>query len=357
MRAVAVTPGRREVGVVDAPAPVPAAGEVLLRTLEVGICGTDREIAAFEYGTPPPGEDTLVIGHESLAEVAEGGEGLAHGDLVVAMVRRPCGKPRCRPCAAGRQDFCVTGAYRERGIKEAHGFMTERFCDEPRYLHRVPPELRDCAVLVEPLTIAEKVLAEVWEIQQRLPWVDAPRGDGQRSVVLGAGPVGLLGAMALRGAGFAVTVCDRRPAPNEKAAVAEAIGAEYVSLTEVDVAELGHIDLVYEAVGASAPAFEMLRQLGDNGIFAFTGVPGRKARVELDAEALMRNLVLRNQVVFGSVNAPAEAYARAIDDLGAFKRRWPGAVAAMISGRHPLEAALDLLRERRSGIKHVIAIA
>jgi glucose 1-dehydrogenase len=361
MRAVAVAPARREIGVIERPEPSIGRGEVLLRTLEVGVCGTDREIAAFTYGTPPDGEDVLVIGHESLAEVAEETEGFALGDLVVPNVRRPCGLPQCRPCAAGRQDFCVTGAYRERGIKGAHGFMTELFCEEPRYLRRVPPELRDCAVLVEPLTIAEKALTQVWDIQRRLPWVDpeAPperRGEGLRAVVLGAGPVGLLGAMALRGAGFAVTVCARRPAPNEPAAVAEAIGADYVSLREVPVEDLGRIDVVYEAAGASAPAFELLAQLGESGIFAFTGVPGGHGPLELDADRLMLNFVLRNQVVFGTVSAPQEAFAQAIDDLARFKRLWPGAVRDLISGRHPIEDAPALLRERGSGIKHVVAV-
>jgi threonine dehydrogenase-like Zn-dependent dehydrogenase len=364
MRAVAVAPARREIGVIERPEPSPGRGEVLLRTLEVGVCGTDREIATFEFGTPPPGDDVLVIGHESLAEVAEVGpdvSGIAPGELVVPIVRRPCGLPRCRPCAAGRQDFCVTGAYRERGIKEAHGFMAEWFSEEPRFLRSVPAELRDCAVLVEPLTIAEKALSQVWDIQRRLPWVDpeAPRerrGEGLRAVVLGAGPVGLLGAMALRGAGFAVTVGARSPAPNPSAAVAEAIGADYVALPEVPAEELGRIDVVYEAAGAAAPAFELLAQLSENGIFAFTGVPGRGGRLELDADRLMSRLVLGNQVVFGTVNAPSEAFAQAIDDLGRFERLWPGAVTDLISGRHPMEDAPALLRERGSGIKHVVAV-
>ena len=195
MKAVAVTPARREIAVVDRPEPEgPAPGEVLLRTLEVGVCGTDREIADFEYGTPPPGEDQLVIGHESLAEVLDTGagvDGLEPGQLVVSMVRRPCPHAACRPCRLGHQDFCVTGDFVERGIKEAHGFMAERFTDEPGFLFAVPGDLRDVAVLVEPLTIAEKALDELWLVQQRLPWVDPSasperRGEGHTALVLGS---------------------------------------------------------------------------------------------------------------------------------------------------------------------------
>jgi hypothetical protein len=177
MRAVAVFPERRAIELVDHPAPEPIGpSEVLAKVLEVGVCGTDREIARFEYGTPPPSEDNLVIGHESLAEVVEVGDdvnGLTPGDLVVTMVRRGCGHPVCRPCRAGRQDFCTTGDYTERGIKGRHGFMTDQLVDDARFMVRLPDELRAVGVLTEPLTIAQKALDELWRAQDRLPWIDA----------------------------------------------------------------------------------------------------------------------------------------------------------------------------------------
>jgi glucose 1-dehydrogenase len=371
VKAVAVTPARREIAVVDRPEPEgPAPGEVLLRTLEVGVCGTDREIADFEYGTPPPGERQLVIGHESLAEVLETGtdvEGLEPGQLVVSMVRRPCPDAACRPCRLGHQDFCVTGDFVERGIKEAHGFMVERFTDEPRFLFAVPGDLRDVAVLVEPLTIAEKALAELWLVQQRLPWVDPSasperRGEGHTALVLGSGAVGRLGAMALRAAGFETFVYAREPAPNAKASAVEAYGATYLSAAEVQPEDLGEraggsIDVVYEAAGASQLAFDVLGQLGPNAVFVFTGVPGRKGAITFDADAVMRRLVLGNQVALGTVNAGRDAYERAIADLARFRDRWPGALPGLITGRHPVDAAPDLLRDRPPGIKHSVVLA
>src|SRR5262249_39663440 len=119
----------KQVAITDhEPPSIASPTEVKLRMLEVGICGTDREICRFDYGAPPPGSDHLVIGHESLGEVVETGPGVSRvkkGDLVVTMVRRPCGRPECLACRAGRQDFCYTGAFTERGINGAHGFMTE----------------------------------------------------------------------------------------------------------------------------------------------------------------------------------------------------------------------------------------
>jgi threonine dehydrogenase-like Zn-dependent dehydrogenase len=370
MKAVSVFPARKTVRLTEEPEPELRSGtDVKLRMLEVGICGTDKEIAACQYGTAPHGRENLVIGHESLGEVVALGKkvtGLKQGDLVVPMVRRPCEREECLACGSERQDYCYTGEFVERGIKEASGFMTEFVVDDARYMVKVPKTLRDVAVLVEPLTIAQKALAQVAVIQQRLPWAcplqrGAQRHTCHKAVVIGAGPVGLLGAMALANTGFEVTLYSKTPAPNERAALIEAIGGRYVSSETTGVEELaeivGGIDLVYEAVGASQIAFDVLRVLGTNGIFVFTGVPARKGPIQIDSDLLMRNIVLKNQVVVGSVNAGREDFESAIRDLGAFKKRWPDAVSALISGRYPLGEALDLLTGRREGIKNVLAIA
>ena len=163
MKAGAVFPGKRRVEVVALDEPkISSPSQIKLRMLEVGVCGTDREICSFDYGTAPEGFEFLVLGHESLGEVVETGPEVSRfrpGDLVVPMVRRPCTHPECVACRAGRQDFCYTGDFRERGIKQLHGFMTSFVVDEERYMNVAPRELRDVAVLVEPLTIAEKALA------------------------------------------------------------------------------------------------------------------------------------------------------------------------------------------------------
>jgi glucose 1-dehydrogenase len=370
MKAVAVFPTTRQVRLVEHDAPrIAAATQAKLRILDVGVCGTDREIAAFEYGTPPAGSDHLVIGHESLAQVVEVGDAVSAvkvGDLVVTMVRRPCSHLECMACQAGRQDFCFTGDYSERGIKNLHGFMTEMVVDDERYMHVVPPALRDVGILVEPLTIAEKALIQVNEVQQRLPWacgidVGKRRQSCHRAVVLGAGPVGLLGAMALITAGFETAVYAREPVPNPKSQLCEAIGARYFASPDTSIEQLaatvGNVDLVYEATGASSVAFQMLRALGTNGVYVFTGVPGRKAPIEVDTDTIMRNLVLKNQVVFGTVNAGREAFSAAVRDLGAFVEQWPAAVRSLITSRQPVEAYRDLLVGPSQGIKNVLTFA
>ncbi|ADO67914.1 glucose 1-dehydrogenase [Stigmatella aurantiaca] len=361
MKAVAVFPKSREVRVIDVPEPrLRAPTGVRVRTLEVGVCGTDQEIAEFRHGAPPEGEDFLIVGHEALGEVVEVGaqvKGLKPGDLVVPRVRRPCPHEACPACRSGNPDFCVTGDYLERGIQKAHGFCVEFFVEEEASLHPVPSSLRGVAVLTEPLTIAEKALRELDTLKRRLPW----KGKPGQAVVLGAGPVGLLGAMAFLRAGHATTVYSRSPKPNPKAAVAEAVGAPYLSSKEVPAEalarRLGAVDVVYEASGAAKAGFEVLKVLGPNGVFIFTGVPGRKEPLELEGAALLKQLVLKNQLVLGTVNASAGDFQAALEDLGHFQKRWPGQLEALLTERHPPEAFHEVVTGKAGGIKHLIRFA
>jgi len=369
MKAIAVLPQARDIRIVTHPEPkIEAPTDVKLRMLEVGVCGTDKEISSFEYGTPPGGSDYLVIGHESLAEVVEAGPEVTQcrvGDLAVVMVRRPCQDARCLPCRAGRQDFCSTGGFTERGIKAAHGFMAEFVVEPARYLIPVPRALREVAVLVEPLTIAEKALAQLKQVQQRLPWTwpssqEKPAPAAPNAVVLGAGPVGLLGAMALVSAGFKTHVYSRSRPPNPKAAVAEAIGAPYASSEAESIEQLaervGNIDVVFEAVGSPDMAFELVKVLGTNGVFIFTGVPRQKAPTPVETDRIMKNLVLKNQVLLGTVNAGRDTFETAVQDLQEFTRRWPQAVRALLTGRYPIEAFRDVVSGRTGGSKEVITM-
>jgi threonine dehydrogenase-like Zn-dependent dehydrogenase len=367
VKAVAVRAERRVVVIIEIPAPALASQTaVRLRMLDVGICGTDAEICRFEYGgTPPPGDDYLVVGHEAVGRVIETGSGvsgLRTGDLAVPMVRRPCTLPGCPACRSGHPDFCVTGAYTERGIRGAHGFLAGEVVEEERYVVRVPGELRAVGVLTEPLTIAEKGLRQFLEVRRRLPWLERAGTDqltaGRRALVLGAGPVGILGCMLLRLHGFEVTVYSRGRPPNPSATIVESLGARYLSSQDVapgEAAGLAGPDLVYEAAGASQLAFDVLQHLGANGVFVFTGVPGRKRRVEIAGDVIMRNLVLHNQTVLGTVNAGREDFESAVADLGRIRTTWPGALESLITGRYSM-SDFCARAANPDGIKDVIAV-
>jgi threonine dehydrogenase-like Zn-dependent dehydrogenase len=360
MRAMAVFPERRELRVVEMPTPeVRGDHEVAVRVRDVGICGTDREISDFHYGTPPAGKDALIIGHEALGEVTGVGASVRKfhpGDLVVLMVRRPCRERSCPACAVGRQDFCISGKFRERGIKEADGFMAETVIEDERYLVPVPHSLRDVGVLIEPLTIAAKAGVELEAIFRRYPWEPAE----MRGLALGAGPIGLLGAMMLVARGVETTVYSLEPKTSDRAKLAESFGARYVSAADVQLTELpskvGTFDIIFEAVGVAKVAFQALFALAPNGVGILSGVPSPGRSIEMDLGALMRTVVLQNQVLFGTVNASRSTFEASVHKLEQFMGVFPDAVRGLITARAPLEAAPEMLR-KPGGIKQVVALA
>src|SRR5918992_2351356 len=175
------------------PDPGRRPGALLIRTLEVGVCGTDREISAGEFGAPPPGETDLILGHELLGVVAEGGGGFAEGDLVTATVRRSCG--HCHACDEGSPDTCDTGDYTERGITALQGFASELVVEDAEHVVAIPPALARLGVLAEPASICARGIRHATAIAERQPW--RPR----RALVIGAGAIGMLATYMLRLAG------------------------------------------------------------------------------------------------------------------------------------------------------------
>jgi threonine dehydrogenase-like Zn-dependent dehydrogenase len=358
MQALAVFPSKKTLQLVERPRPrLEDATGVLLRVREVGLCGTDREISAFEYGSPPPGSDHLVIGHESLAEVVEVGHearGFRPGDLVVPMVRRPCAHPSCRPCHAGRADFCVTGDFTERGIKHADGFLVDYALDDEEYLVKVPRPLADVAVLTEPLTVISKTVNQAGAIRDRLPYEPGL----QRGLVLGAGAIGLLGAMVLIAAGYETVVYSREAEGGDRSRLVQSLGASYVSASSQPIETLteraGEFDIVVEAVGVASVMAAAPRLVRANGIAVLTGIPAEGAITEIDGRSL-RGLVLKNRVVFGTVNAGRRDYVSAIQQLEQFMTLFPKSVRALITRRVPLGDASRTLTEG-GGIKNVVQV-
>jgi threonine dehydrogenase-like Zn-dependent dehydrogenase len=359
MQAIAVFHSKKSLQLVEIPQPkLQGASDVLLRVREVGLCGTDREISSFEYGSPPRGSDRLILGHESLAEVVEVGRGvhsLRPGDLVVAMVRRPCPHAECRACRAGRPDFCTTGDYIERGIKGADGFLADYVVDEEEYLVRVPQVLADVAVLVEPLTVVTKAGNQARAIFDRLRYEAGP----QRGLVLGAGPIGLLGAMALVADGFETLVYSRDSEESKQAELVRSLGARYASSTATPIEHLaegwGEFDVVLEAVGFAPLMLAATQMLRANGVLALTGVPYEAATAEMNGRAI-RDLVLRNKVVFGTVNAGRGDHLSAIQHLEQFMVLFPETLRKLITHRVPLDEVPQMLKQKR-GIKDVVQMS
>jgi glucose 1-dehydrogenase len=356
MRGVTVAPGDEGTArLEDLPDPRAGVGECLVRVLEVGVDGTDREIDGGEYGDAPEGEDRLVLGHECLGRVERGCGDIAEGTLVVPTVRRGCPQ-RCPNCAAGEYDFCATGDYTERGIKGAHGFMADLFTERPEHLIPVPADLRAVAVLVEPLAILERTFRHIDEIQQRLVWT--PR----RIVLTGAGNMGIMAAFLAGLRDMEILMYSKGEQTGATASILDQVGCEYVDSDDKSLAEatagFGAPDIVIEGTGFSPLAWDAIDVLAINGIACLLSVTPGEETVEIDSDRLNRRMVLGNRVVFGSVNAHRTDYERARDDMPRIRDRWPGALDSFITHRRSLDdfrAALD--EEDPAELKTVLEVA
>ena len=326
----------------------PGPGEVLVKTVLAGICGTDREIVEGKLGAAPDGEKELVIGHETLAIVEEAGANVTQfkpGDLVTATVRRPCG---CAPCQAGRVDFCEWHQYTERGIERIQGFMAERWVEHQRYLIPVPSELGDLGVLIEPMSIAEKALRQALAIQQRIAgW--RPR----QALVYGSGPIGLLAMLIYRVHDIPVMVLGRKPIDCPAAQIIRAAGGEYRSTTSVTpfeaVRDLAPIDFIVECTGQSEPLFISMQLLANNGVLAALSVTGDGGMLTVPADAINLSFMLGNKVLVGCVNAHRDDFLAAADDLVRIEQRWPGLAGQIITHRYRAKDAVERIGKPEAG--------
>ena len=344
MRAVTVVPLKSgSVDLTDLPEPPESDGPVLVKTLAVGICGTDLEIVNGEYGWAPPGEDRLAIGHESIGQVIEapGGSGLAAGDLVVAIVRRPDPVP-CINCAVGEWDMCRNGQYTEWGIKEHHGYARERYRITPDFVVKVDPSLGNLGVLLEPTTI----LAKAWDHIERI----GSRGKWEPSTVLvtGAGPIGLLAALLGVQRGLQVHVLDQ-VTEGVKPELVAALGATY---HHGSVADVGiQPDIAIECTGVGQLIFDLMDTAGANGIVCLTGVSSSGRELPVDVGLLNRRMVLENDVVFGSVNANRRHYQAGAEALAKADRDW---LAKVISRRVSLAKWREAYQRTPTDVKVVL---
>jgi threonine dehydrogenase-like Zn-dependent dehydrogenase len=327
MKAITVQPRRAgSVRLDEISEPDAAEGVVLVETLVVGVCGTDREIIDGTYGTTPPGGDRLVLGHESLGRIvsAPPESGLAAGDLAVAIVRRPDPVP-CEACAVGEWDMCRNGRYTEHGIKGLHGFCRERFRADVPFVVAIDPKLGVTGVLLEPASIVAKAWDHIDRIGSRSRWT--PR----RVLVLGAGPVGLLASLLATLRGLEVHVLDR-VTTGPKPDLVRALGAMY-HIGTVERA-CTQVDILLECTGAPRLVLDAMHCVAPTGIVCLTGVSSGHRVIGVDAAALNNELVLENNVVFGTVNANRLHYEQAARALANADRRW---LSGLITRRIPLD--------------------
>jgi len=344
MRAIAVTPGKKDSLelIEDAPEPPAEEGPVLVEALAVGVCGTDREIIAADYGEAPPGEERLILGHESLGRVLEDPTGtFKAGDLIAGIVRHPDPVP-CPNCAVGEWDMCRNGLYTECGIHKRNGFARERWRVEPGFAVRLDPALSEVGMLLEPTSVVSKAWEHIAAVGSRARW------DPQTVLVTGAGPIGLLAALLATQRGLTVHVLDRA-ADGPKPELTGRLGATYHTgqVKDLDFEP----DIVVECTGAPPVVVQVIDKVGRDGVVCLTGVSAAGEQVGVDAGALNRAVVLENNVVFGSVNANRRHWDAAAEALGKADRAWLG---DLITRRVPVDDYAAAYAPRDGDIKVVL---
>jgi glucose 1-dehydrogenase len=328
--AMSVVRGRREsAATVAVPEPEPDEGSVLVRTLLVGVCGTDLHLVGGTHRASGSGPDSprFVLGHEAVGQVVEAPatSGFTPGQLVTGIVRHPCAE--CAACARGDWDFCTSGAYTERGIKGADGFGRHRWRSEPAYLIPVPEALGELGVLVEPMSVVCKALETALYVARRGPSTPA------RLLVTGAGPIGLLAAAAGRDAGLEVTVLDRMRT-GVKPDLAAALGAAYTDDLGT-LADGRRFDLAFECSGAGAVIGPTTALLGQAGVMMLI------AGGAVEPGSVPPMLLRANAALVGTVNAGRRHYVQAVETLLRLDRAW---LCRLLTRRVPLDrwqSALD----------------
>lgn len=342
MKAISLVPGTTNISLDEVAEPtITRPDEIKMQVIQVGICGTDREEASGGRANAPEGKQELIIGHEMFGRVTEVGTQISSvkvGDYGVFTVRRGCGK--CTACNSNRSDMCFTGDYTERGIKAADGFQSQFVVDTEQYFIPVPEEIKELGVLTEPMSVASKAIDEAMIVQGARFKEFENSSDwfiGKKALVAGIGAIGILAAFALRLRGAEVYGMDIVDKSTLRPQVLEQIGGKYVNGKEVEVTDLdevlGEMDFVFEAVGFAELQIELIDALGVNGIYVATGIPSGNRPVTLNGADLMRQLVLKNQIVLGSVNASVDHYKMAVEDLNACHQKWPEAISRIITER------------------------
>jgi len=365
MKAIAVTPGKpNTMHLREVPKPkvsdIPNGRGVLVKVLRVGVDGTDKEINAAEYGAAPPGYDYLITGHESFGIVEEVGPNVVElkpGDYVVATVRRPGSSIYDQ---IGTYDMTTDDMYYERGINLRHGFLAEYYVDDPEYIVKFPRGLKEVGVLLEPMTVVEKGLAQAYEIQRRLR-VWRPR----KAAVMGAGTIGLLATLMLRLRGLEVVTFGRTPKPYLNSELIEALDARYETTADLPILEgakkYGPFDIIFEATGASAVVFESMQALGKNGVLVLSSVTGGNKMVSVPADKINLEYVLGNKVMVGTVNANREYFEMGVKDLSHAEAEYRGWLKRLLT--HPVKGLenykelLDKLTTAKGAIKVFCEVA
>lgn len=352
MQAVALYPNGPELRVIETDRPIPDDGEVLVRTLAVGIDGSDRRIAAGEIGGDlPEGDDHLIIGHEAVGVIEDANDtDFEKGEVVAPLVRRPV-DDGSRFAKNGELDMAPPGAFYERGIIGMHGYMAEYFTSEAEHLVSVPESRAEYGFFVEPASILEKALDQTFAARSRFDWQPSS------AFVLGNGNLGLLALARLEtGDEFDRTYClGRRDRPDPTIDFIESIGGTYVDSREISISRFPDVhepaDFVFETTGYPKHALEVVHALNCNGVATLQGLPG-SSTFEIDGGEFHSELVVNNKALLGVVNSRKPHFKAGAEWLGKIPE---SVLDELITGIYGLDEIEEAFTDSSEMLKSVVS--
>ncbi|MDT8395247.1 MAG: alcohol dehydrogenase catalytic domain-containing protein [bacterium] len=350
-KALAYFPAEGAVRIIDVPVPSLEADEVLVRITRTAFFRRDRLLLESRDAVLPDGDKFIIPGHIASGRVVEIGSlvrELEPGDLVVPTIRRDCDR-----CIDARSDLCPhPERYSDSGLKGAHGFARELLVVKSRYLVKIPEYLEDLALLLTPLSIAEKAHHEAVQVNRRYNFYcyHELEGTAPRALVTGMGPVGIMAAFLLSLYNYRLTFFCRRESDDLRSKIFDPLELEYINTCRVPIERLEKAGYtfrqIFETTGDPAYIVRVMPFMAPNAVMVLMGTPEKLSRenlLEMEASYLFSRMVMGNQIMVGSIKAGRDAFDSAVKHLMELADLHHDSLAALMTHSIPLEEYRQLL--------------
>ncbi len=328
----------------DVPLQPLEADEILVRITRVAFTRRDRLLLENKRAILPEGDNFIIPGHVAVGKVVETGsmvKDFEPGDVVVPTIRRDCDR-----CIDARSDLCPhPDRYQDSGLSGAHGFARDLLTIRGRYLIKIPPHLENLALLLAPLSVAEKAHYEAVQIIKRYNFYCYHESEDviPRALVTGMGPVGIMMTYLLSQYGYNLTVFCRRESDDIRYRILEPIDLEYINTARVPTGRLEKAGYsfrqLFETTGDPEYMLSVMPFMSPNAVMALLGIPENSPKektVEVDIGRVFSRVVQGNQVIFGSVKAGRDAFEWAVKDLTELADLYGDSLASLLTDTFPL---------------------
>jgi threonine dehydrogenase-like Zn-dependent dehydrogenase len=343
-RALAYFPSDGGIRLIDVPLQPLDPDEILVRITRVAFTRRDRLLLENKEAVLPDGEDFIIPGHIAMGKVVETGslvKDFEPGDIVVPTIRRDCDR-----CIDARSDLCPhPDRYQDSGLSGAHGFARDLITIRGRYLIKIPPHLENLALLLAPLSVAEKAHHEAVQITKRYNFYCYHESEDvvPRALITGMGPVGIMMTYLLSLYSYRLTVFCRRESDDLRSRILEPIDLEYINTSRVPIGRLEKAGYsfgqLFETTGDPEYMLSVMPFMSPNAVMAVMGAPGNDSKekiLEVDVNRIFSRMVLGNQVIFGSLKAGRDAFESAVKHLTELSDLYGDSLASLLTDTFPL---------------------